>query len=287
MTWQAIPLRAATVVDRPASEVRSRLSSVALWRRSAAAVGYRLTATPASDTWSPGAHVRLDRIGRRRRPVARHRVQVDLDPNGLPAFTVVRGPGTGGRLTLAVDDTGAGVLVTAGFANPAAGSRPAEQVRRLLQSRHRARIVWALRVLTGMTVLAAHQTRTVVAAAVLRDGAVLAARRSYPADVAGRWEFPGGKVAPGETEVEAVRRELAEELGDAFAAGLEVGERVGPDIALDVELVLRLYAVRGGGEPVAAGSHDDVRWIPAASLDDPDWLDADRRLLPALRPLLD
>ncbi|MFM7212080.1 MAG: NUDIX domain-containing protein, partial [Actinomycetota bacterium] len=53
----------------------------------------------------------------------------------------------------------------------------------------------------------------VVAAAILRDGRYLAARRTRPAWAAGRWEFPGGKVEPGETEQQALVREIREELG--------------------------------------------------------------------------
>ena len=53
----------------------------------------------------------------------------------------------------------------------------------------------------------------VVAAAIVRDGRVLAARRTQPANVAGRWELPGGKVDPGETPEQALVRELREELG--------------------------------------------------------------------------
>lgn len=275
-------IRAVTTVDRSLGEVVHHLAAVDRWQRTAAAVGYRLSVTPAATTWADGRHVRLDRIGRRSRPVARHRAEVHLDATGLPRFTVVRGPGRGGRLRLDVQETAAGVLLTAQFDHPA-GSGP---VTRLIRSRRRSRIEWALKVLTGMAVLSAHQTRVVVAGAVIRDGAVLAARRSYPAAVAGRWEFAGGKVAPGETDAAALRRELAEELGGPFADGLTIGERIGPEISLDVELVLRLYAVHGGGEPVPEGSHDEVRWISAADLDGLDWLDADRRLLPSLRPLL-
>ena len=52
----------------------------------------------------------------------------------------------------------------------------------------------------------------VVGAAIVRTGQVLAARRSYPAEAAGRWEFPGGKVDPGELPEAALCRELEEEL---------------------------------------------------------------------------
>ena len=76
----------------------------------------------------------------------------------------------------------------------------------------------------------------VVAAAIERDGRYLAARRTRPTDVAGLWEFPGGKVEPGETEEEALVREIREELGVEIA----VGERIPGEWPLRDDLVLHL-----------------------------------------------
>ncbi|HEY2948428.1 MAG TPA: NUDIX domain-containing protein, partial [Micromonosporaceae bacterium] len=55
--------------------------------------------------------------------------------------------------------------------------------------------------------------RVIVGAAIIAGGRVLACERSDPPEVAGKWEFAGGKVEPGETEVEALIRECDEELG--------------------------------------------------------------------------
>ena len=60
-------------------------------------------------------------------------------------------------------------------------------------------------------------TQIVVAAAVISCSRVLVAQRVRPPELAGRWELPGGKVAPGETEPDALARELAEELGKRIA----------------------------------------------------------------------
>ena len=124
------------------------------------------------------------------------------------------------------------------------------------------------------------EPRLVVGVAVVRAGRVLAARRSRPADLAGGWEFPGGKVDPGETPDAAAVREIAEELGCA----IRVTGWLDPRITIRPGLDLRVAtADLVGGEPVpAAGEHDAVRWLGAAELDTVAWLPADRPFLAVL-----
>lgn len=127
-------------------------------------------------------------------------------------------------------------------------------------------------------------SRIVVGAAVLRDGRVLAQQRARPAEAAGRWELPGGRVEPGETEHAALVRECREEL----AADVLPGERLGPDVPLGGGLLLRVRAARlapWSPEPRAV-EHRALRWIGPAEVAGLDWLDADRALLPALAELL-
>jgi 8-oxo-dGTP diphosphatase len=118
-------------------------------------------------------------------------------------------------------------------------------------------------------------TQIVVAGAVIRGPAVLVAQRARPPELAGRWELPGGKVAPGETERDALARELAEELG-LRVDDIAVADRLGDDIVLDGAMTLRAYLVRLlGGEP-RPHDHRALRWVTAAELPDVDWVPADR-----------
>jgi len=126
----------------------------------------------------------------------------------------------------------------------------------------------------------------VVAAALFDDLAapnvMLAARRRTPEHLRGRWEFPGGKVDPGETPVEALHRELAEELGVAVRLGEELP---GPDDGawrISPRHLLRLWlAVVVDGEPTPI-EHSELRWLGPGEWLGLDWLDADVQIVRAL-----
>ncbi|MGA4729283.1 (deoxy)nucleoside triphosphate pyrophosphohydrolase [Micromonospora taraxaci] len=126
--------------------------------------------------------------------------------------------------------------------------------------------------------------KVIVGAAIIRDGRVLACARSAPPEVAGMWEFPGGKVEPGEAEVDALVRECVEEL----AVRVEIGDRVGRDVRMaHGRSVLKVYAARllDGDEPQAL-EHEALRWLTADELDSVTWLPADAPIVAALRPVL-
>jgi 8-oxo-dGTP diphosphatase len=119
----------------------------------------------------------------------------------------------------------------------------------------------------------------VVAGALIVDGAVLVAQRDRPAELAGQWELPGGKVGPGESEPAALARELAEELD----IEVRVGSRLGQDVALSDTTTLRAYLVTQiCGRVARANDHRALRWVAAAELDMLDWVRADRTWLPEL-----
>lgn len=80
----------------------------------------------------------------------------------------------------------------------------------------------------------------VVAAALVRNGRVLAQQRAYPPELAGRWELPGGRVEPLESARQALVRECREEL----AVEVVPGDQLGSDVQLSGGYVLRVHVAR-------------------------------------------
>jgi 8-oxo-dGTP diphosphatase len=133
----------------------------------------------------------------------------------------------------------------------------------------------------------------VVAAAIVDDVVapqrLLSARRMRPRHLAGRWEFPGGKVDPGETPEQALHRELQEELGVTVRLGAEVPGPVRREVdgpgawRISERHVLRLWTAElVGGEPQPLVEHDEVRWLGPGRWFDVPWLDADVPIVEAL-----
>jgi ADP-ribose pyrophosphatase YjhB (NUDIX family) len=113
---------------------------------------------------------------------------------------------------------------------------------------------------------------------VIEGGRVLAARRRKPN---GGWEFPGGKIEPGESPDAAVERELREELGVTVHALTAVAS------AHDDRIDLQLWqAMLVTGTPEPRADHDALVWLAAGELDDLAWLPVDRELLVSVRALL-
>ncbi len=123
--------------------------------------------------------------------------------------------------------------------------------------------------------------RLVVGAAIVRHGRVMSAHRAG-ASLESGWEFPGGKVEPGEDPSAALSREIEEELG----VGIEVGAFFSEVVALSGgwRLVVAPGAVVNG-EPVPR-EHDAIRWLAAPDLDALSWLPGDRPFLGHVRELL-
>ena len=124
----------------------------------------------------------------------------------------------------------------------------------------------------------------VVGAAILEGGRCLAARRSATTSMPLKWEFPGGKVEPGEAPEEALVREIREELGVEIVVGELLGRGRGGSRGRAV--VLDVYvATLASGRPSFA-EHADHGWFAADELDGLDWPEADRPVLAALKARL-
>lgn len=121
-----------------------------------------------------------------------------------------------------------------------------------------------------------------VVAAVLCDerGRVLIAQRPAGKHMAGYWEFPGGKIAPGESSEQALRRELAEELGVSL-------HRCHPLLQLrhdyaDRVVELEVFAVDDYGGQPAALEDQALKWVAVDELGGQALLPADRPIIEAL-----
>ena len=270
-----IPVRATQLIAAPEGAVRRVLGRTDVWTRTARALGARAEVagprTGPAESLRSGDLIRvaMDSANSAGSLLPRRSLilRVAIDPIRLPSLELVAGPLKDCRINVTTAATGAGTLVTVDVrvrASPA-----------LLTPLLRRRVLRAARLLLGVATLAAREILVVVAGAVIEDGRVLAARRTGPPELAGRWELPGGKVIAGETEKAALARELEEELGVAVT----VGSRVGGDVDLGDNVVLRCYlAVIVAGRPQPS-EHDAVKWLGAGELAAVDWLDPDRRLL--------
>ena len=120
--------------------------------------------------------------------------------------------------------------------------------------------------------------RAVVAALILRGNEVFICQRKAGTAMGLQWEFPGGKIEPGETPEEALRRELEEELG--------IQARIGPFIA-DVQhnyrnggsIHLRFFAVHHFKGEFQNRVFEDMRWAELRDLPAYNFLAADRKFI--------
>ncbi|WP_159614817.1 (deoxy)nucleoside triphosphate pyrophosphohydrolase [Glutamicibacter sp. JC586] len=130
--------------------------------------------------------------------------------------------------------------------------------------------------------------KQIVAVAIVDDlttpTQLLAARRNRPESLAGLWEFPGGKVEPGENEIDAVHRELREELGVKIQLGAMISGPHAQGWQLNEKAAMRMwFAQIIDGEPATLDGHDQLAWL---DLDDSlsevvPWIPADAPIVTA------
>ncbi len=120
-----------------------------------------------------------------------------------------------------------------------------------------------------------------VTAAILEEGGkVFIARRREGKNLAGKWEFPGGKIEQGETPEECLARELSEELELRVTVGSFLCRAPFTRGSLRLEL-LAFRVTRLGGDPVLK-EHDAFAWVAPPELLSYDLADSDRRVVERL-----
>lgn len=124
------------------------------------------------------------------------------------------------------------------------------------------------------------QLLDVVAAVIVRDGRVLACRRAPGRAAAGLWEFPGGKVEPGESMPDALAREIREELGIGIVVERELLAAEHGGIRLTCWMARLEHDV-----PRTSTDHDELRWMLPGELASITWAPADRPAVAALGSL--
>ena len=124
------------------------------------------------------------------------------------------------------------------------------------------------------------KTINVVAAVIFRDGRVFATQRGY-GEFKDGWEFPGGKIEPGETPQQALKREIEEELDTEITVGdlLTVVEYDYPTFHLSMQCFL--CTVESGN--LTLKEHEAARWLTREQLDSVAWLPADVEVVEAYK----
>ena len=127
------------------------------------------------------------------------------------------------------------------------------------------------------------KTIEVVAAIIIKNGQVFATQRGY-GDWKGWWEFPGGKMEPGESSEEALRREIREEL-DAEIRIESLLETVEWDYPA-FHLTMHCFICTLLSESLHLNEHEDAAWLSAETLHSVKWLPADEGLIPKIAAVL-
>jgi 8-oxo-dGTP diphosphatase len=113
----------------------------------------------------------------------------------------------------------------------------------------------------------------VVGAVIIRDGLVLCAQRGADGALAGKWEFPGGKIEAGESARQALEREIIEELNCVVQVGEEV-TTTRHEYDFGMVRLTTFYCVLVDGTPTLS-EHAAVKWLAPSDILTLEWAPAD------------
>ena len=127
------------------------------------------------------------------------------------------------------------------------------------------------------------KTINVVAAVIRKGDKILATQRGY-GEFKDGWEFPGGKIEPGERPEEALKREITEELKAAISVGEDLGvvEYDYPNFHLN----MRCFMCSLVSEDVTLLEHEAMKWLTAETIDTVSWLPADKPMTEKIKEIL-
>ena len=120
----------------------------------------------------------------------------------------------------------------------------------------------------------------VVAAIIYNDGAYFVTQRGY-GEFEGMWEFPGGKIEPGESREAALKRELQEELGVDIIIEKQLCTTEYDYPSFHLTMHCYLCSVASG--EIELREHKSARWLTAETLDSVEWLPADTEVVDKLK----
>ena len=125
----------------------------------------------------------------------------------------------------------------------------------------------------------------VACAIIEQEGLVLAAQRSATMSLPLKWEFPGGKIDPGESPEECLRRELVEEMGVSIAVGETLPVHTHHYATFTVTLYPFVCSIESG--TITLHEHSAIAWLTPDELNNLDWAEADFPVIESYRALTD
>lgn len=126
------------------------------------------------------------------------------------------------------------------------------------------------------------KTIEVVAAIICKDGKYFATQRGY-GEFEGWWEFPGGKIEPGEGKEDALKREILEELGVEIIVGMQICTTEYDYPAFHLKMHCFLCTLAPGTAGIQLLEHKSARWLSPDELDEVGWLPADKDVIEMLK----